>query len=35
MIHNPEVLRVVARLLAEHRHGTFRTLFDTCVTNLL
>jgi hypothetical protein len=35
MIHNPEVLRVVARLLAEHRHGTFRTLFDTCVTKFL
>jgi hypothetical protein len=34
MIHNPEVLRVVARLLAEHRHGTFRTLFDTCGTKL-
>jgi hypothetical protein len=35
MVHNPEVLRVVARLLAEPRHGAFRTLFDTCVTKLL
>jgi hypothetical protein len=35
MLHNPDVLRVVARLLAEHQHGTLRTLLDTCVTKFL
>jgi hypothetical protein len=34
MIHNPEVLGVVARLLAEPRHGAFRTFVDNCVTKL-
>ncbi|WP_206001826.1 hypothetical protein [Paraburkholderia aromaticivorans] len=31
VLHNPEVLRVVARLLAEPRHGALRTFIDTCV----
>jgi hypothetical protein len=34
MVHNPEVLRVVAGLLAEHRHGAFRTFIDTCVAKV-
>jgi hypothetical protein len=35
MLHNPEVLRVVARLLAEPRHGAFRTFIDTCVAKVI
>jgi pimeloyl-ACP methyl ester carboxylesterase len=34
MVHHPEVLRVVARLLAEPRHRSFRSLLDACVTKL-
>lgn len=34
MLHNPDVLRVVARVLAEPRHGAFRTFIDTCVSKV-
>jgi hypothetical protein len=34
MLHNPEVLRVIAHLLAEPRHGAFRTFLDTYVTRI-
>ncbi|MGF6780816.1 esterase/lipase family protein [Paraburkholderia sp. GAS334] len=34
MVHNPEVLRVVAGLLAEPRHGAFRTFIDTCIAKV-
>lgn len=35
MLHNPEVLRVVAQLLAEPRHGALRTFMNTCLSNVL
>lgn len=34
MLHNPEVLRVVAGLLAEPRHGALRTFIDNCVSKV-
>jgi hypothetical protein len=34
MVHNPVVLRVVASLLAEPRHGVFRTFIDTCIAKV-
>lgn len=35
MVHHPEVLRVVAQLLAEPHQGAFGTFVDTCVTKVL
>jgi hypothetical protein len=31
----PQVLRVVASLLAEPRHSAFRTFIDTCIAEVI